>query len=119
MSAFADAITASMTTVNAAAGETITYTRGLSSVEVTATRGQRQLALVDEAGAETVFHATDFLCLASAIDFGAGQVEPAPGDSIEADGITYQVADEAGAKHFDYRDAARTLLRIHTKQVAS
>lgn len=119
MSAFSDAITGSMATVNAFAGETVTYSRGASEVEITATRGQRQLAVVEEGGSETTFHSTDFLIVADDLDFGAGAVEPAVGDEIEASGITYQVMDEAGGKHFEYRDHARTLLRVHTKQVAS
>lgn len=121
MSAFSEAITASMATVNAVAGETVTYRRLSDSVEITATRGARQLAVVEEGGAETAFHSTDFLCLASAIDFGAGVVEPAVGDEIDAtvggNTVTFQVMDEAGGKHFEYRDHARTLLRIHTKQI--
>ena len=121
MSVFSEAITASMATVNAYCGETVTYRRAASEIEITATRGARQLAVVEEGGAETTFHSTDFLCLAEAIDFGAGQVEPAVGDEIDAaingDTVTFEVMDEAGAKHFEYRDHARTMLRIHTKQI--
>lgn len=121
MSVFSDAITASMASVNAVAGETVTYKRLGDSIEITATRGTRQLAVVEEGGAETTFHSTDFLCLASVINFGFGVVEPSVGDEIEAtvgsNTMTFQVMDEAGGKHFEYRDHARTLLRIHTKQI--
>lgn len=102
------------------AAETVTYRRGNSSVALTAVVGESHEAQVDASGVLIQVRHCDFLVVKSAINFGAGVVEPQAGDRIErASGEIWQV-QPAGGDH-GYRETSHALdaeWRVHTKRVS-
>src|SRR5262245_18919220 len=73
------------------ASQTVTYTRGVLTVQVQATLGQKLLRLEDEFGTVRFEYTDmDFLIPTEALDLGAGPVEPVRGDMITA-GVGPQV----------------------------
>lgn len=108
--------------IQSAAGLVVTLTRGADSVDnVAATDGASKFEVVTADGTVLNFQSVDFLILATDYDFGTGPVLPARADRIEKpDGggvLTYEVVSQPGVQPYRFCDAARTLLRVHTKQV--
>ena len=95
--------------------QSVTYSRGASSVAISATPGETELSTLDVNGFTLDFHSTDFIFPAADLDFGSGVVEPEEGDTISYAGRTYEVLSVPGARHFRYSDPYRTILRVHTK----
>jgi hypothetical protein len=79
-----DALAAHVTTLNAAAGETVTYKRGSSTVSITAVVGQSQFDEVSTTGEIRPLSKTvDFLVKPSALVLNSATVLPQRGDQIE------------------------------------
>lgn len=117
-----DALAAHVTTLNAAAGETVTYKRGSSTVSITAVVGQSQFDEVSTTGEIRPLSKTvDFLVKPSALVLDSETVLPQRGDQIEkADGSVYDVLPGTEGTAWQYSDGRRTFLRIHcVKRVAS
>lgn len=93
----------------------VSYARGNQTLSVRATRGQTEIPIVDAQGLESVFRAADFLIPAASIDFGAGPVDPEPGDQITDGSRVYRVQRVPGADCFRFSDPDRLELRIHAK----
>ena len=117
-----DALAAHAKTLNAAAGETITYKRGTATVSVTAVVGQSQFDEVSTTGEIRPLSKTvDFLVKPSALVLNSAAVLPQRGDQIErADGSVYDVLPGTEGTAWQYSDGRKTFLRIHcVKRVAS
>ena len=114
---FADATAALAQALAGACGLAVTYRRGETAVDVTAWRSYRTGEVDDGTGILVEFESWDWLVPAAAL--GALGL-PRPGDRIEApDACIYEVLGPTGRRHFQYSDAAKTLLRIHTKLVGT
>ena len=115
--AFADATAALAATLGGACGLAVEYRRGEASVDLTAWRSCR-LAEVDRGmGVLEAFEVWDWMLPTAAL--GALSL-PKAGDRIVApDSATYEVAGLPGQRHFQYSGSAKSLLRIHTKLVAT
>ncbi len=117
-----DALAAHVTTLNAAAGETITFKRGSATVSITAVVGQSQFDEMSTTGEIRPLSKTvDFLVKPSALVLDSAQVVPQRGDQIErADSSVYDVLPGSEGTAWQYSDGRKTFLRIHcVKRVAS
>lgn len=99
-------------------GETVAYTRGASTVAVTAIRGatgwDREAPY---GGVRTGDRSTDWIIAAADLVIGGSAITPERGDTIEVDGITFRVMPfGADNQLWAYHDRDRTVLRIHTKE---
>ena len=103
------------------ASQSVTYSRGNSSVDVQATLGKTDYEVADESGLTVQAVATDFLISADQLVLDGIRTLPRPGDRIRlADGEqvkVYEVLDLAGGGHYRPSDPYGVTLRIHTKQV--
>ena len=123
MTAFHTAIATAQATLRSSCGLTVTYHRGESSVEVTAVAGRTASEADDGSGIIVEAEVRDFLIEAAAIDFGAGAVEPEPGDRIwepAAAGGTadvYEVVPLGPEPCYRRSDRRGNMLRIHTRLV--
>ena len=103
------------------ASQSVTYSRGNSSVDVQATLGKTDYEVADESGLTVQAVATDFLVAADQLVLDGIRTLPRPGDRIRlADGEqvkVYEVLDLAGGGHYRPSDPYAVTLRIHTKQV--
>jgi len=99
--------------------QTVTYSRAADDVEVLATVGRKVFRMPDEYGVEIRIETRDYLITAADLILSGAVVEPQAADRItEAGGQVYEVMspgnDEAA---WEYSDAYRRTLRIHTSQV--
>lgn len=95
--------------------QSTTYSRGASSVTASATLGRAAYEITDTAGFVTSSHFTDFVFTTEDLDFGAGTIEPAPGDEIEFDGRTYEVQNVPAGRCYEFMDPERIGIRVHTR----
>ena len=115
--ALADATAALAAALSGACGVAVTYRRGETAVEATAWRSYRTGQVDAGTGILEEFETWDWLLPAAAL---GALAPPRPGDRIAApDGAVYEVAGLAGQRHYQYSDAAKTVVRIHTKLVAA
>jgi hypothetical protein len=91
----------------------VTYTRGSSSITISATSGKTAFRIVDEYGRSVIVFSKDFLVLVDDLTFG----EPAVGDKITDDGRTFEVLSVAGEPHFKLSDYNGQTYRIHAKEI--
>lgn len=107
----------------ASRGETITYSRGERSVDVTAIRGQSGFQCEVAGEVRTEFTDADWKALVEDMVFPAVEEEelealaivPQKGDRIATATETFEVLAPAGAKVFSQRNGK---MRIHSKQVS-
>lgn len=117
MSRFADLIAKGLERIREVAGETVTYRRGAQSVSVTAVTGRSEYSTVDETGMPVANQSRDFLVPTDGFELGGSPVEPKVGDVIEEqDGQTHFVTALGDGQPWQWSDAARTTMRIHTKE---
>jgi len=95
----------------------VTYRRGETELELSATFGRPDREVEDQFGVRVGATMTDVLIAAA--DFAPTFDEPEAGDRIVAEGTVYEVLDLAGQGHWRWSDPHRTTLRIHTKQIAT
>lgn len=100
---------------------TLTYQRGVDSVDVAATLGSTTYEVADEAGAIVQAKATDFIVSAEALVLGGGPTKPQIGDRIRMPSgtkiLVFEVLDLGGAGHYRPSDPHGKMLRIHAKQI--
>lgn len=109
--------------MKAAAGRTVTYTRGVSSASVTAWVGRTdQPAAQDQYGARQEWADRDYLLAVAdltAAGFGSPQAGDRITETIAGTAVTFELVVPAGANDqaWRYSDQTRTVYRLHTKQV--
>lgn len=106
--------------LTAHASQTVTYTAGVESGDVSATLGRKLLKLTDQFGVVRYEH-TDmtFWIPASDMDFGSGFTEPERGHFVSrvigGQTETYEVTPYGTEPCWMWDDPNHTLLRVHTK----
>lgn len=109
--------------LKAHAGREVVYRRGAESAAVTATIGRTEFETIDEHGAVGKWEARDYLIHAADLLLGGAAVLPERGDRIEEtqgnQTFVYEVLAPSNEPVWRYSDAYRTLLRVHTKHVAT
>lgn len=106
-----------MTTLNS---RTVTYARASDAISFTisATPGRTEVDVYDNAGNSTRIKPVDWIFTTAEL-VAEGIVEPARGDTVTSEGITYQVTPIDGvdisADVFTYTTAARDRVRVHTQ----
>ena len=100
---------------------TVTYKRGASEVEVSATVGRTAFQVATDSGFSIVEESRDFLIAVADLVLGSVEIEPQNGDRIvEVEGgVTYtnEVMGFGGEPGWRYSDPARLAWRVHTKRV--
>jgi hypothetical protein len=120
MSRFDTLLAASQTALRSFAGQTVLLSRGAQTGSALAVQTRRPYEAQEESGLVTVVLSEDFLVAAADYQIGGAAVEPAVGDRIEiVSGDVFEVVPLAGGYHFDWRDAAKTEMRVHTKRVVA
>jgi len=103
------------------ASRTVTYKRGIDSVNVPASIGRTEFEIDDGFGVLQKFESRDFLILAADLVFSGTSVLPERGDRIEetvgTTSYVYEVMAPGKEPAWRYSDPYRKTLRIHTKQV--
>jgi len=116
----ADQIENCFDTIQGVAGISVTYTREDRAVTLIACPGTTDYETEVGDIIESV-QSRDFIIKASDLKFGGTPVVPARGDTIRETisgiSVTYAVAAPGGAKHFEFTDPYRRVIRVHTKQV--
>jgi hypothetical protein len=107
---------------NSHAGQAITYRRGDTAVDLTASVGKTEFALVEVSGAGVTHESRDYLVSAEDLELGGVQVTPLAGDQIEetdATGVTrtYEVMAPGGEPCWRWSDSSYIRRRIHTKLI--
>lgn len=101
------------------AGDTITITRGETSVSVTATRRRAFQRIQDAEGLTQVVVADDFLVTVA--ELATAGLDPRPGDRIQATvggvAVKWQLADQDDRPAVEWWDQAKTMLVLHTKRI--
>lgn len=103
---------------------TITYVRGNSSVELVATAGRSRFQQIDSGrGAALRVHAHDFILSVAELVIDGDATLPRPGDQVRTviDGVehVFTVAPFAGGPCYEFTDASRRTVRVHTKHTGS
>lgn len=106
--------------LTAASGREVVYSRGATSITMTALKGSVLLKLSDPAGgARTLRTQDDYVILASAL----GELgEPEEQDRVQdaGEGKDYLCLPPGGEEAaWKYTDATHALIRLHTKEVPS
>ena len=101
----------------------VAYVRGLEQVPVQATIGKTEFEIDDGTGIVERFQSRDYLIHVADLVLGGSQSLPELGDRIQetqvAQTFTYEVMAPGDQPCWRYSDPFRTLLRIHTKHVAT
>ena len=120
MSRFKAALSAGLRSVEAYAGEEISYVRGSATATITATRGDKT-TIETVAGEESTVQGTrvDWIITVAELTLSTGVIQPLDSDIImDADGVRYRVTkhptDGKPARWLEHRLA----MRIHTLVVA-
>jgi hypothetical protein len=100
--------------MKASVGQPVTYTRGTTSVTLTAWASPPETGAVDDgSGALEAYESWDWHIEAG--DLGAMGL-PQEGDTVtDAAGRVYEVLPPPGRKAWRYSGSDKTLLRVHTK----
>jgi len=105
------------------AASTVTYCRGVLSVEVEATIASTTFEVETAGGAIETVQSRDFLITTADLVLGGAEVLPERGDQIReiagAKTFVYEVLAPGGEPPWRYSDDWRKTLRIHTKHVAT
>ena len=100
---------------------TVTYERGVSSVDVQATIGQTVFRLNDDYGATIREVSRDYLIRTADLVLDGEVTLPHRGDRVreEVSGIVYvhEVMAPGGEPEWRYSDPHRNTVRVHTKQI--
>ena len=111
---FASEIADALTDLDAEAGVTITYRRGVSEISITAVRGTTAFPVENSEGARIRRSHGDYLIRSTLLDFGSGPVEPRAGDVIVDGTGTFEVGSQAqGQPPWSWSTRARDRYRIH------
>jgi len=120
---FDSAVAGMARAVQGSRGVPVTYHRGGDALPLTAVPAEDRYLADDGHGLLQQQFVRDYLLLAADLDFGAGPTEPQRGDLIkETIGgavKVYEVVALGGEPHWRYCDSGHTVMRIHTKLVAT
>jgi hypothetical protein len=92
---------------------TVTYSRGASSVTITAVVQASVFEVSNEFGV-TRIESRDYVIKPSSLNFGSGVTVPIRGDLITEGGNVYIVTAPDGAPVYGYDNFQRLLLKVHT-----
>ena len=115
-------LVAGLTALFAASGETVTYRRDSTEIEVTAVLGESKSSGVDRNGQRVTYRTRDYLVAVEDMVMSSAAIRPKSGDKIiqTVNGVETQwhVMDGmSGGDCFRYvDDATRTVFRIHTQE---
>ena len=115
-SVFDNAISSALTLRRSFAGQTVAYSDGTNSGNVTAVRGKPNVKTADALVVTITERYVDWLIPAAeleAID-PAVSLPPQPGHTITANGDTFTVAYFEGLPAWSWVDSGETEYRIHT-----
>ncbi|MEO2031493.1 MAG: hypothetical protein ABGZ35_05360 [Planctomycetaceae bacterium] len=105
------------------ASRTVTYERGVDTVDVSASIGRTIFDVDNGFGVVERIESRDFLVLTDDLTLGGGRTLPERGDRVkEVQGdstFIYEVMAPGKEPHWRYSDPYRKALRIHTKHVAT
>lgn len=109
-----------------AAGVSVTYTRGSSSVALSGDTavwvGNTLFKLQDAGGLRMEWGERDYLIAAADLVIGGSRVEPAENDriteTVNGTAMTFEVLPITGEPAWRWSDPGRTIYRIHVKRVA-
>lgn len=105
------------------ASRTVTYERGVDTVDVSASIGRTIFEVDNGFGIVERTEARDFLVLTDDLVLAGARTLPERGDRVrETQGTTvfvYEVMAPGKEPHWRYSDPYRKTLRIHTKHVAT
>lgn len=126
-SPFANAQNALLAALDQAAGESIVYTRGNDSVDLTAATGRTAFDAFDAEGFTTTVRSKDWIFPAAELtfDLGVTSVEPAEGDVVrwtDADDTVHVfrvLPFGTGKEIFRYCGGAQSRIRVHTKRMST
>lgn len=110
-------------TLQGAGGVSVTYTRGVQSVTLTAWVGRTAFAQLPGTGtgAAVIWGDRDYLVPAADLLLGGQVVTPQRGDRIteviDGASLTFEVMAPGAEPAWRYSDAGRQTLRVHTKKV--
>lgn len=110
--------------LKANASQTVTYARGMDSVSVQATFGQKLLKIDDGFGGIRIeWTDMDFCIPAADLTFGSGLVIPERGDLVHvhigADTETFEVFPFGNEPPWRWSDPHQSMLRIHCKHIGT
>ena len=102
---------------------TVTYRRGISTVEIPATVAATRFEVDEGYGIIVKQQMRDYLIATAALVLDGEEVLPEPGDDIldEYDGViqVYEVTPLGGEQHYRFCDPAQRTLRIHVKHIGT
>jgi hypothetical protein len=113
------AVAGAMRAQNAFAGETVTYSRGLSpssSVVLTAIPTLHEYTIDEGQAVLTVFESHDWLIDVAALVIDGTAAEPAAGDQVVLGGLTYQVVAPGGMAAYGLEADGRRY-RVHSQRI--
>ena len=99
--------------LKAAAGRVVTYQRGSSTADVTATIGRSQFQSQNQSGVMEVWESRDYLIPKADLPFGDPQRGDLVLEEVNGDVFTYEVAAPRGIPVVHY-DAFRYIARVHS-----
>jgi hypothetical protein len=97
----------------------VTYSRGASSVVLSATKGQTREDEFDGTGARASTVSVDFIVMRADLILDDEEVRPATGDRITDGTMLYEVMGLGGEEHARDTDQYRHQIRIHTKFIGT
>jgi hypothetical protein len=100
--------------LKAAAGRVVTYQRGSSTADVTATIGRSQFESANQSGVTEVWESRDYIIPRADLPFGDPQRGDLVFEQVGGDVLTYEVAAPRGIPVVHY-DAFRYIARVHSK----
>jgi hypothetical protein len=123
MSVFDQAISAAHSVLQSVAGQTISYHRGSSSVELVAVPAARDYEVTSDYGARATWSSVDWLLPGDQLILGGERITPEPGDQIRQviDGVgerIWEIMPIPGRGHLEDRDPSGTRIRVHSKQIS-
>ena len=124
MTTAVDAATAdALASLAAAAGRSVIYSRGASSVVLTAVPGDRQREIIDADGIPTTVATRDYDINPDDLILDGSETRPQRGDqiaeSLEGTTITYEVLPDGLLPPYEWADThGHQWLRAHTKRVS-
>ena len=105
--------------VQDAAGVSVTYTRGVQTLSLTAVVGRTVFASNAEGGPRIEFGDRDYLVKVADLTLGVPKVGDRVAQTVDTVAMVFEVQNpETGEPAWRYSDPARTVYRIHCKRVS-
>lgn len=105
------------TAVQEAAGVTVAYTRGVTSITLTAVVGRTVFVSNAEGAPRVQFGERDYLIEVADLTLGTPKLGDRITETIDGTAVVFEVQEpEAGEPAWRYSDQGRTRYRVHTKR---